>query len=128
MFPAEFSTSIVMLITSKFLPVVKAKLMVYKKYKHTINARKIFLQHEYEEFDNVAKMVAFKHLRSFCTYIESIINAFTVDLYQIVTAHVDRPLAAEDIKGMCLKAFDESRRLQPVGSYYANEARRSRRY
>lgn len=124
MFPRPNSTPVIMLITSKFLPVVKAKLMVYEKYKHTINASNIFLQHEYEEFDNVAKFVAFNHLRSFCTYIESIINAFTVEFYQIFTTHVDRPIAAKDIKGMCLKAFNESRRLQPLSSY--NEARETR--
>lgn len=115
-----------MLITSKFLPVVKAKLMVYEKYKHTINARKIYLQHEYEEFDNIAKLVAFNHLRSFCTYIESIINAFTVDFYQIFTTHVDRPLAAKDIKEMCLKAFSESRGLQPYNSYNTEDKRGTR--
>lgn len=106
--PTEFSHTMIILITSKFLPVVKAKLMVYEKYKHTINTGQLFLQHEYEEFDNVAKLFAAHHLKWFCTYIESIINAFTVDFYQIITAHVDRPLKGKDIEKMCLKAFNES--------------------
>lgn len=82
--------------------------MVYKKYKHIINERKLFLQHEYEEFDDVAKMVAYQKLMSFCSSVESVINAFSVDLYKIVTDYVGKPLTANKIKEMCLKAFNES--------------------
>lgn len=102
--------------------------MVYEKYKHTINAEKMFLQHEYEEFDNVAKLIASQHLMSFCTYIESIANAFTVGFYQIVTAHVDRPLEGKDIKKMCLKAFKENRQLELGVSYYTNIYMERERY
>lgn len=99
----------IILITSKYLPIVKAKLIVYKKYKHTINERKIFLQHEYDEFDEVAKMVAYQKLMAFCTSVESVIKAFSVDLYKIITEYVGKPLRANKIKKMCLKALRKSK-------------------
>lgn len=45
----------VILIRSKCISVVEAKLEVYRKYKLNINKGDIFLQHEYEEYDEVAK-------------------------------------------------------------------------
>lgn len=95
----------VILITSKSLPIVKAKLTVYKKYKHVINERKIFLHHEYEEFDDVAKMVAYQKVVAFCSFVESVIYSFSVDLYEIITDFVGKSLTAEQIEKMCLKAF-----------------------
>lgn len=98
----------VILITSKSLPIVKAKLTVYKKYKNVINARKIFLHHEYEEFDDVAKMVAHQKVVAFCSFVESVIHSLSVDLYKIITDYVGKSLTAEHIQKMCLKAFHES--------------------
>lgn len=82
--------------------------MVYKKYKHIISEKKIFLQHEYEEFDEVAKMVAYEHLMTFCTSVESVINAFSVDLYKLITDSKEEPLTIPKIKHLCSTAFDES--------------------
>lgn len=98
----------VILITSKSLPIVKAKLTVYKKYKHVINEKKIFLQHEHEEFDDVAKLIAYQKVMEFCSSVESVKNAFSVDLYKIVTDNLERPLTANIITKMCLEAFNES--------------------
>lgn len=106
----------VILITSKTLPIVKAKLTVYKKYKQVIHERKIFLQHEHEEFDDIAKMIAYQKLMEFCSYVESVINAFSVDLYKIITDYEEGPLTAYKIKQMCFKAFNES--MHPLSSRY----------
>lgn len=98
----------VILITSKYIPIVKAKLTVYKKYKHVINEKKIFLQHEHEEFDDVAKLIAYQKVTEFCSSVESVKNAFSVDLYKIVTDYFGKPLTANKIREMCLEAFNES--------------------
>lgn len=98
----------VILITSKSLPIVKAKLTVYKKYKHVINEKKIFLQHEHEEFDDVAKLIAYQKAMEFCSSVESVKTAFSVDLYKIVTDNLERPLTANILPKMCLEAFNES--------------------
>lgn len=108
MFLDEDNPTKVILITSKSLPIVKAKLTVYKKFKHVINEKKIFLQHEHEEFDDVAKLIAYQKVMKFCVSVESVINAFSGDLYQIVTDYEGRPLTANTITEMCLNAFNES--------------------
>lgn len=101
----EYLTRVI-LINSKSLPVVDAKLLVYKKYKHVINRRKILLQHEYEEFDDVAKCVAFQILSSFCTFVESLINAFTMDLQTIISDYPVESLTVEKIKRLCEEVFE----------------------
>lgn len=44
----------------------------------------------------------------FCLSVESVKNAFSVDLYKIVTDNLERPLTANIITLMCLEAFNES--------------------
>lgn len=100
----EYLTRVI-LIKSKSLPVVDAKLLVYKKYKHVINRRKIVLQHEYDEFDDVAKCIAYQILSSFCTFVESVINAFTMDLHTIISDHPAESLTVEKIKRLCEEVF-----------------------
>ncbi|XP_065938350.1 uncharacterized protein [Magallana gigas] len=101
----EYLTRVI-LIKSKSLPVVDAKLLVYKKYKHVINRRKIVLQHEYEEFDDVAKCIAYQILSSFCTFVESVINAFTMDLHTIISDYPVESLTVEKIKRLCKEVFE----------------------
>lgn len=98
----------VILITSKSLPIVKAKLTVYKKYKHVIIEKNIFLQHEHEEVDDVAKLIAYQQVMKFCSSVESVKNTFSVDLYKIVTDSLGKPLTANKITHMCFQAFNES--------------------
>lgn len=96
----------VILIKSKFLPVVDAKLLVYKKYKHVINQRKIILKHEYEEFDDVAKFIAYQMLSLYCTSVESVIIGFTMDLPKIMSYYSVELLTVGKIKQICLEVFD----------------------
>lgn len=69
----------VILIRSESIPVVSSKLFVYKNFKHAINEKKIFLQHEYDDFDDLAKLIAYRLFSLFCSSVESIVNAFTMD-------------------------------------------------
>lgn len=97
----------IILIRSQCLPVVSSKLMVYKNFKHEINEKEIFLQHEYEDFDDVAKLIANRFLSSFCSYLESMIHAFTIDLQKTMIDNFNRLLTAKEIKHICFKTFDE---------------------
>lgn len=106
----------VILIKSKSLPVVDAKLVVYKKYKHVINRRNIILLHEYEEFDDVAKCIAYQIISSFCTFVESVINAFTMDLHTIISDYPIESLTVEKIKGLCEEVFERIED-KPVGRF-----------
>ncbi|XP_052695493.1 uncharacterized protein LOC128173851 isoform X6 [Crassostrea angulata] len=96
----------VILIKSKSLPVVDAKLTVYKKYKHLIDKQKIILQHEYEEFDDVAKFIAYQMISLYCTFVESVINAFTMDLPKMISDCPVELLTVGKIKQLCLEVFE----------------------
>lgn len=95
----------VMLISSDSIPVVSAKLLAYKNFKRVINEKEIYLQHEYEDFDDVAKLIAYNIVSSFCLSLDSVINAFTNDLYKIMFDKYDKPLKAMQIEQMCRDVF-----------------------
>lgn len=96
----------VILIKSKSLPVVDAKLTVYKKYKHLIDKQKIILQHEYEEFDDVAKFIAYRMISLYCTFVESVIIALTVHLPKMISDYPVESLTVGKIKQICLRVFE----------------------
>lgn len=108
--PEEDCRTKIIFITSKSLPVIKAKLVVYQKYKHAIKERNILLQHEYEEFDDVVKTVAYRNLMSFCTFVESVINFFTIDLYKIITDYENTLLTPNAVREMCYQALKNCNR------------------
>lgn len=96
----------VILIKGNSLPVVDAKLIVYKKYEHVINKQKIILQHEYEEFDDVAKFIAYQMISLYCTFVESVITAFTMDLPKMISEYPVESLTVGKIKQICLQVFE----------------------
>lgn len=105
----------VILIRSKSLPVVLSKLIVYKNFKHVINEKGFFLQHEYEEIDDVAKMIAYRVISSFCSSVESLINAFTADLRRSMADYFDKQLTAVKIRKICLEVLEKTG-YKPFGS------------
>lgn len=64
----------VILIRSNGISIVKTKLAVYRKYRNAIISKNIFLHHEYEEIDEIAKLVAYKRVSSYCNFLESAVN------------------------------------------------------
>lgn len=72
----------IILIRSKSFPVVEAKLMVYRRYSQEINDKNIYLQHELEEIDEVAKICAYKKLSEIRIFVESVIETFETYLYE----------------------------------------------
>lgn len=90
----------VILIRSKCISVVKAKLEVYSKYKGDI-----FLQHEYEEYDEVAKLSACATISSFCCYVESVVDAFTTDFSKKLKKYYCKRLTARRFTRMCHDVF-----------------------
>lgn len=105
----------VILIRSKSLPVVLSKLIVYKNFKHVINEKGFFLQHEYEEIDDVAKMIAYRVISSFCSSVESLINAFTADLRRSMADYFDKQLTAVKIRKICSEVLEKTG-YKPFGS------------
>lgn len=116
LFDMEEDTRVrVILIRSQSLPVVSSKLYAYKNFKHVIHEKGIFLQHEYEDFDDLAKLIAYRLFSLFCSSIESIVNAFKMDLQKIMTDNFDRLMTAKEIKQTCLAVFNETA-YKPFGS------------
>lgn len=72
---------------------------VYKKYKEEIDAHQpILLHHEYEEFDEVAKLNAFKRLSSYCGFIESVRTFFEKDLVDWIEGTITQDTIAKCIQ------------------------------
>lgn len=66
------------------------------------------MQHEYEDFDNVAKLIAYNIVSSFCLYLDSLIHMFTNDLHKIMFDKYDKPLQTEQIGEMCFGVFERT--------------------
>lgn len=78
---------------------------VYEQYKHVIDKGKIFLQHVYDEIDEVATVIADQRLSAYCSFIKSTIDIVTTDLDAIFSKSVDKPLAPEEIRQLCIEVF-----------------------
>lgn len=114
LFETEGDTRVrVIRIKSDSLPVVSSKLIVYKNFKHVINEKGFFLQHEYDEIDDLAKVIANRVISSFCSSAESLINAFTVDLPKSMADYfdkqlpLDKPLRADKIRLICSDVLEK---------------------
>lgn len=99
----------IILIRSKSISIVEAKLAVYKKYKNVIKKGNFFLQHVDDEFDEIAKFVANERLSSFCVFVESLINTFTIDLLTVFSKPYDNSLTPEKVGQMCLQVFNRTK-------------------
>lgn len=107
----------VFLIRSGSIPVVSSKLIAYKTFRRAINENEIFLQHEYEDFDDMAKLIANKIFSSFCLYLDLVIHALTNDLHKLMFYNYDKPLKATDIRQMCSDVFNGiAQKYKPFGS------------
>lgn len=94
---------------------VDAKLLVYKKYEHIIDKQKIILQHEYEDFDDVAKFIAYQMLSSYCTFVKSAEIALEKDLPSKISDYPAKSLTVKNIKQLCLEVFERIKDT-PFGS------------
>lgn len=96
----------VIIIKSESLSIIEAKLIVYRKFKHFINNRKVLLQHVLEDFDEVAKKSTYERLSSFCVFVESVINTLTVDLYMTINESIfDKLLTPDKLREQCYEVF-----------------------
>lgn len=78
---------------------------MYKKYKNVIKKRKIFLQHVDDEFDEIAKLRANEKLSSFCVFVESLINTFTIEILTTFNKQFDKSLTPAKIGQLCFGVF-----------------------
>lgn len=107
----------VILIKSESIPIVDAKLIVYRTYKHFINKRKVFLRHVLEDIDEIAKLSAYERLSSFCVLTETLINSLTIDLQKGISEYKNDSLTAETIAKQCYELFSRTEALELVKDY-----------
>lgn len=103
----------IILITSKDISIVQAKLIVLERFENVIKEKNIFLQHVFDDFDEAAKLVACQRLSSFSTFVKLVLRCFTTDLYEIITKYMytDEMLTPGKIKQLCLKVFGDVKHM-----------------
>lgn len=110
----ELNVTRVILIRSESIPIVEAKLVVYRTYKNFINKKRVFLHYALENNDELAKFIAYELLSSFCVFVESLINSLTIELYRSMSEHQiksNKSLTPETIAMLCYKVFNKTEAL-----------------
>lgn len=92
----------VILIHSKSLRVIEAKLKVYREYKTDIDSSNIFLQHVYDDFGEVSKLSVHNKLTWLLDAVKSLRwNMYY--LYRVVKTFTDIVLTEKTILKLCQK-------------------------
>lgn len=98
----------VILVHSKSLRVVETKLRVFREYASLFGSKSkmLHLQHDNEEYDEIAKKSAKAKVSSFQRTIHSLIQSISsVDIFSIVSKAVDQALSRRNVNGICLSEF-----------------------
>lgn len=91
------------LINSRFLRVIEAKHSVYREFQSDIASGKIYLQHVIEDYDEIAKVSAWKKLSWFTDMVELIIDRFPFEeLSEILSEAADLVFNKKNITRLCL--------------------------
>lgn len=72
----------VILVRSKSISTVEAKLAVYRKYRKNISMKSTFIHHEYDDYGEVSKWIAFHKLSSFLNTVMRMTTNIKWDISQ----------------------------------------------
>lgn len=89
------------LIKSECIPVIEAKLSAYHKFKPHIDSEDIFILHEFEEFDEIAKLSAQKKITWLYEELENLSGKIPHDLEEIINKAEGKSLTKENIRDIC---------------------------
>lgn len=109
----------VILIQSKCMPIIEAKLEVYKRFKSHIDSENIFLLHKFEEYDEVAKLSAHKKISCFCDVLQDLSRSIPYDsLRGILDTAAAKSLTGDKIRSICYSVylFDDTKAVGTVNS------------
>lgn len=90
----------VILIRSKSVRVIEAKLKVYREYNTVIESSNIFLQHEYDDFEKVSKLSVHKKLTWLCGVVKTFRNNLN-NLNRILKNETNSVLTEDYLKELC---------------------------
>lgn len=92
----------VILIRSNFLNVIDTKYSVYEKYAYLYNLESWYMQHEFEEYDEVFRLCAHKKVVQFRKLLESIMKGIPKhNIQTIIEEAANRALSRENITQLC---------------------------
>lgn len=81
---------------------MKSKIQVYKEYKNHIDSKGLFLQHVFEEYDDISKLSAYKKISWMCEIVELLCKMLPADgLDALLGKAVDRVFAPTNIEEIC---------------------------
>lgn len=96
----------VILVHSRSLRVVETKLRVYKEYELMFRSNTLHVQHEYEDFDDIAKKSAFAKVSSFQTTILSLKRSIPFKEFdEIVSAAAEIFFSQLNVRDICYNEF-----------------------
>nr|XP_034310800.1 uncharacterized protein LOC105335643 isoform X1 [Crassostrea gigas] len=109
----------VILVHSKSLRVVETKLRVYKEYEMLFRSKTLQLQHEYEDFDEIAKKSANAKVSLFQRIIHSLLESIpSKKLANIVSKAAEHSFTQFNFRDICYNEFIIDR--EDVGTVYNN--------
>lgn len=96
------------LVHSDSMGIIDAKLRVYQKYRGYIEAYNIYLQHVYEEFDEIVQSIAYKNVSYFEEFVGAMIEAFSKEsLEAVIIEAIDMSLIEDNIAKLCYEVSIE---------------------
>lgn len=94
----------VLLIHSNSMQVADARLKVYETFKSYIEPEEIFLHHEYEEIDDIARWIACQKIESTCAFVKSKMESLSkIHLVSVIDVALNDSLTIENIRDLCFK-------------------------
>lgn len=95
----------IILVKSDSLPIVEAKLKVYKAFKSHIDSENIFLHHVFEEYDEIAKLSFHRKISWFRDNIKEYSKSISeANLKQIIEEAADKALTETNVRDLCFDA------------------------
>lgn len=79
-------------------------MIVYGKCKDYVDRLDIYLQHIYEDFDEIAKLSAYKKISFYINFVRGMIYSFfTYNLKRVINKSMDRVLTRANIRRVCFE-------------------------
>lgn len=112
----------VIVIRSKSMQVIDAKFKVYRTFEMYMEAKQIFLHHEYEDSDDIVRWIASQKIATVRASVQLKMDSFSEDnLADVINSALKNSLTRQNIRDLCCDVYIKTRE-EDVGSV------KSRRY
>lgn len=106
------------LIESDSLPVIETKLAVYKEFKQHVDSKNIFLQHVFEDYDEIVKLSALHKISWFSILVEKLSKSVPTDnIRDIVETAVNDSITQANVNYICFRVNIQDK-LENIGTVY----------